>query len=241
MKRIILTLALFVASAFSFTANAQWSFETAADIQSRYIWRGQPLGGEGLSLQPGATLSWNGLSLGVWGAYNMSMSQYQELDFCLSYTFLDEMLTLQLTDYSFPVLSSAYHYFDYPNNHVIEAGLLFNIPKTNLSLALFTNIFGADAVNSNGDNVFSTYLEASYKTTWEAQQTDFDFAVGAALNGEAGYSFYGNDGFGIVNISVGATKSLEITPTLKLPVYGRIIANPVANKMFLVCGTTIEL
>lgn len=239
MKKILLSLMLL--AGLSFSATAQWDFSTSADFQSRYVWRGQPLGGEGPSVQPGAQLSYGGISLSVWGAYNLAMTQYQELDFTLAYTLFDELLTLQVTDYSFPTLMSGYRYFDYAANHVLEGGLLVKVPHTNLSLALFTNFYGADATDAAGDMVYSTYCEASYTLPWESKHTEFDFAIGAALNGEAGYSFYGNDGFGIVNISVGATKTLEVTPTLKLPVYGRLIANPVADKMFLVCGTTIEL
>lgn len=234
-------MALLALAAGSLMAQSKWEFNTGADLQSRYVWRGQPLGGEGLSLQPGASVAWNGLQLGVWGAYNIGISEYQELDFTLSYTFLDEMLTLQVTDYSFPVLWGGYRYFDYAANHVMEAGVLFSVPKTNLGIGIYTNFYGADATTMEGDLVYSTYAELTYTQPWEAQHTEFDFAVGAALNGKQGYSFYGNDGFGLVNISIGATRTLEVSPSLKLPVYGRLIANPVADKMFLVCGTRIEL
>ncbi len=225
----------------SFAVNAQWSFSTAVDMQSRYVWRGQPLGGEGPSLQPGATVSYKGLSLGVWGAYNVSLNDYQELDWSVSYTCLDDALTLMVTDYAFPVLSSTYRYFDYPNSHVLEAGVKFDIPNSNLSLGVYSNFYGADAHNLDGSMVYSTYAEIGYTLPWDSQQADFDFTIGAALNGKSGYSFYGNDGFDVVNMAVGATKVLEVTPTFKPLCYGRVIANPVANKMFLVCGATIEL
>lgn len=228
-------------TSLSFTATAQWNFSTSADFQSRYVWRGQPLGGEAPSFQPGASISYGSLSLSVWGAYNIGISEYQELDFTLAYSFLNEIITLQVTDYSFPVLYGGYRYFDYTANHVLEGGLLVNIPHTNLTLSAFANFYGADATNPEGDLVYSSYVELGYTLPWEKQHVDFDCALGAALNGKAGYSFYGNDGFGIVNVSLGATKTLEITPSFKLPVYGRLIANPVADKMFLVCGTTIEL
>ena len=240
MKKILCTIAILMFSASFLDVQAQWSFSASADLQSRYIWRGQPLGGEGPSLQPGASLSWQGLSLSVWGAYNIGICEYQELDWTLSYSFLDEMFNIQVTDYAFPSLLSNYHYFDYESNHVIEAGISFAVPHTDLALSVYTNVYGADAVKADGSLNYSTYAEASYTLGWESANTDFDFAIGAALNGEDGASFYGNDGFGIVNIACGATKTIGITPSFQLPVYIRAIANPVADKMFLLCGATIQ-
>lgn len=226
--------------ALSFGAKAQWSFEPSVDLQSRYVWRGQALGGDGPSVQPGATIGWNGLTLGVWGTYNLGMNSYQELDWTLAYSMLDETVTLMVTDYAFPTLASGYRYFDYAGSHVIEAGVVIAIPKTNLSLAAYTNFFGADARTVDDKMVYSTYAELQWTLPWEKQKTEFDMAIGAALNGKAGYSFYGNDGVGVVNIAVGATKELHVSPTLSIPCYGRIVANPVANQMFLLCGTHID-
>lgn len=241
MNKKISFFVLAVLLSCSFAAKAQWGFSTAVDLQSRYVWRGQPLGMEGPSLQPGATVSYGGLSLDVWGAYNIGIYDYQELDWTLAYTFLDDAVTIMVTDYAFPMLSSAYRYFDYANNHVLEAGIKFSVPNSNFSLGVYSNFYGADARNLDGSMVYSTYAEVGYTLPWESQHTDFDFTVGAALNGKDGYSFYGNDGFDFVNVAVGATKVLEVTPSFKPVCYGRVIANPVANKMFLVCGATIEL
>ena len=239
LKLNFLVLASLLSIAFA--AHAQWNLSTTVDLQSRYVWRGQPLGSDGPSVQPGATISYNGFSLGVWGAYNFGISEYQELDWSVSYTFLNEALTLMVTDYSFPILAPSYHYFDYTNNHVFEAGVKFDIPQTQLSIGVYTNFFGADSRNEQGDMIYSTYAELGYTLPWDKQKAAFDFVVGAALNGEEGYSFYGNNGFGVVNVGMGITKELEITPTFKPSCYGQVIANPVANKMFLLCGINIEL
>lgn len=244
MKKCLFTILLFSFFLGNSSLFAQLSFSTGADIQSRYVWRGQALGGNAPCIEPGATLSYGGLSLDLWGAFSLNSSEYQELDWTLSYTFLNEMIRLQVTDYSFPNYNSLHHYFDYKANtteHVMEAGLLFSVPSTSLSLALYTNFYGADARDINGEMVYSTYAELVYDLECESISTDFNFALGCAFNGKSGYSFYGNDGFGIVNICVGATRKLEITPSFSLPIYGQVIANPVADKMFLVCGSRIEL
>lgn len=245
MKRLLFYVACLTSFlTFSNSILAQWSFGTTATLESRYVWRGQALGLNSPCVEPGATLGYKGFALDVWGAFSLNAVEYQELDWTLSWTSKNEMIKLMVTDYAFPNLLGSFRYFDYNQNttsHVMEAGMTFVIPKTDLSLSLYSNFYGADACDINGDMVYSTYLEVAYNLAWEAQNTEFDFAVGCALNGKSGYSFYGNDGVGIVNVAVGATKNLEVSSKLTLPVFGRIIANPTANQMYLVCGTSIEL
>lgn len=244
MRKSITNLLLFVVLMMGGKTMAQVDFGMSADLQSRYVWRGQALGGNAPCLQPAATISWKGLSLDLWGSYSLNSTEYQELDWTLSYTMLDEMIRLQVTDYAFPDLTSFHRYFDYKQNttgHVLEAGLLFNVPKTHLSASIFTNFYGADAHTADGNLVYSTYAELGYEWNCEKIGTDFNFALGCALNGKTGFSFYGNDGFDVVNISVMATRTLNLTPTFSMPVYAQAIANPAANKMFLVCGAHIDL
>lgn len=243
MRKCITYLLLFVVSMMGSKVMAQVDFGMSADFQSRYVWRGQALGGNTPFLQPAATIGWKGLALDLWGSFSLSSIEYQELDWTLSYTMLDDMICVQVTDYSFPNYTTFHRYFDYRQNttsHVLEAGILFNVPKTNLSASIFTNFYGDDARTAAGDLVYSTYAELGYEWNCEKIATNFNFALGCALNGNDGYSFYGNDGFDVVNISVMATRTLNLTSTLSLPVYAQVVANPTANKMFLVCGTHID-
>lgn len=245
MKKILFSIAcltLFIS--FSYCTFAQLSFSTSANFESRYVWRGQPLGLNTPTIEPGASLGFKGFALDVWGAFSLNSSEYQELDWTLSWTSSNEVVKLMVTDYAFPTLGVLYHYFDYAaatTPHVLEAGVIFNVPKTNLSLSVYSNFYGNNARNDDGTLVYSTYVELGYAYEWMNGGTTFDFGLGCALNGKENHSFYGNDGFGVVNVSVGATKYLEITSSFKVPVFGRLIANPVSNKLFLVCGTTIEL
>ncbi|MCQ2295565.1 MAG: hypothetical protein MJZ67_07915 [Bacteroidales bacterium] len=243
MKKSIAYLLLFVVLMMGGKAMAQVDFGMSADMQSRYVWRGQALGGSAPCLQPAATIGWKGLALDLWGCFSLNSSEYQELDWTLSYTMLDDMIRVQVTDYACPNYTSFHHYFDYNQNtteHVLEAGLTFNVPKTNLSASVFTNFYGADAHTADGNLVYSTYAELGYEWNCEKVGTDFAFALGCALNGKDGYSFYGNDGFDVVNISVTATRTINLSTTFSLPVYAQVMANPAADKMFLVCGTHID-
>lgn len=241
MKKNIFLVFMLLCMGSSF---AQVSFNVSADLQSRYVWRGQALGGNAPCIEPGANISYKGLSFGVWGAYSLNSTEYQELDWSLSYSFLDEMFTIMVTDYSFPSYSSAFHYFNYDantTNHVIEGGLVFKVPSTHLSLSLYTNLYGADARTIDDELVYSTYTELAYELECSKINTTFNFVAGCAINGKEDYSFYGNDGLGIVNLGITATHALEITPSFSLPIYAQVIANPVDNKMYFVGGAHIEL
>lgn len=243
MRKNITYLLLFVVLMMGSKVMAQVDFGMSADIQSRYVWRGQAVGGNAPCLQPAATIGWKGLALDLWGSYSLNSTEYQELDWTLSYTMLDDMIRVQVTDYAFPNYTSFHRYFDYKQSttgHLLEAGLLFNLPNTHLSASVFTNFYGADALTMSGKLVYSTYAELGYEWECEKIATDFNFALGCALNGKAGYSFYGNDGFDVVNISVMATRTLNLTPTFSMPVYAQVIANPTDNKMYLVCGAHID-
>lgn len=243
MKRFLcVTLFLVSASATCFAQDSlAVTFNT--DFQSRYVWRGQPLGGTAPAIEPAASVSWKGLSFGVWSAFSLSHDPYQEIDWTLSYAFWKNHITLMVTDYSFPTYQDDFRYFDYRpdyTTHVLEGGFQLTVPKTDLALSVYTNFYGNDAKKANGSLVYSTYCEAKYNLTVKKWRTAVDFTCGIALNGKEN-GFYGNDGFGCVNVAVGATKKFIIKSSFVLPVYMRVIANPVADKLYFVAGTTFSL
>lgn len=225
------------------SATPTWHMDMAMELQSRYVWRGQALGGAAPIIAPAATLTFKGLSLGVWGTYSLGAEVYQELDWTLAYALWPEVLTLQLTDYSTPQMGGEYHYFDYAAHttpHLLEGGLLISVPQTALSVSAFVNFFGADARRADGTLNYSIYVETAYALQSKCVQSQFSFAVGAAVNGEEGHSFYGNDGFSIVNVSVEARRALPLSSTLRLPLYVRLVANPCAGKLHCLAGTLVE-
>lgn len=256
MKKIffctITLLCMSATTTVSFAASADSAADKASvrvalvgsvEWQSRYVWRGLALGGNAPTLEPGAALHYKGLSLNVWGAYSLNDGAYQELDWTLAYTLLDKALTLQVTDYTNPRLDGNYHYFDFAAHttpHVLEAGVLLGIPKTNLKVSAFVNFFGNDARTATGNLCYSSYVELSYATCLKCLKADLSFAAGAALNGKENYSFYGNDGMQVVNVSAEMRRKLQLSSALALPVYLRLVANPCANKLHCLLGTIVE-
>lgn len=237
--------------ALSIVTFAQ-DFSVSAEVESRYVWRGQPLGGSVPSFHPSMSFEYKGLEVGAWGAYSFSKNPSQELDLYVSYTFWKEMFTVIVTDYCFPGESYETRYFNYHNAttpHVFEAGVSFNgTEKVPIGVSLYTNFFGADAKKANGKNLFSTYAEVSYNPSIEKIGVDFSVFCGAALNGQSYIigedeflGFYGNKGFSVVNVGVSASKSFSIKDKVEIPLTTKLIFNPAANQAYLSVGAGIKL
>ncbi|MDR1792935.1 MAG: hypothetical protein LBR36_05790 [Bacteroidales bacterium] len=231
--------------------ESPFDYGVSLDFQSRYIWRGQSLGGSAACLQPGTYFNWKGLEIGAWGSFSMTIRPYAELDLYLSYTFWKDRFTVIFTDYSFPFEEDAdFNYFDYENNHVLEAGFSYNgEEKVPISAGVFVNVFGADAQKENGKNVYSVYGELAYNPRWEKTGVDFSIFVGFAFNGPAYkdafgdpvLGFYGTNKFGVVNTGVSATKTFQINKTLSIPLSAALIFNPCSKKAYFTASVGIAL
>lgn len=240
-------LAIYVSS------KAQESpFHAGLDIWSRYVWRGTDFGSSP-SLQPCIEYSTHGFTIGSWGAYTTSLNApAQEADLYLSYTFLNDMLSVIVTDYFFPTDGALNDYFNYKNaetGHYFEAGISFNGTE-NLPLSFFagTMVYGAD-LNHAGNNRYSTYVELSYNPNIKG--TDFSVFMAANLTAASGADlnyidpitnlaspfngFYGNK-LGVVRLGVSASKTINITDSYELPLCVMLQTNPMKGNIFLTAG-----
>ncbi len=233
IKRIVL---VFVAILSISTMKAQEegaskaSLDLGLDVQSRYIWRGIQLGGNSASAQPWAEFSSGGFAIGAWGAYNLGgLGEGNEVDFYMSYAFSDAF-AVTVTDYFFPGEGSG-GYFPYNNGHVFEAMLSYSGP---IGITVATN-FGGAIEDENGDNAYSTYVEASYET--EIGGTPFSLAIGGVFGDDNGYYF--TDGSGLINITMGTSKEIKFSESFSLPVNAAITLNPDSEDIFLTFGFSL--
>ena len=233
IKRIVL---VFVAILSISTMKAQEeeaskaSLDLGLDVQSRYIWRGIQLGGNSASAQPWAEFSSGGFAIGAWVAYNLGgLGEGNEADFYMSYAFSDAF-AVTVTDYFFPGEGSG-GYFPYNNGHVFEAMLSYSGP---IGITVATN-FGGAIEDENGDNAYSTYVEASYET--EIGGTPFSLAVGGVFGDDNGYYF--TDGSGLINVTVGTSKEIKFSESFSLPVNAAITLNPDSEDIFLTFGFSL--
>lgn len=242
------------------TVKSKVSF--GADFVSRYVWRGMQFGGNAPNIQPTITYNYGGFEAGVWGSFSLAGGNFSdEVDLYVSQSFANQMFTVTLTDYFFPVEFGTYKYFDYRKDstgHVFEGAFTYNgVEKFPLTAMLAVNFYGADAAriesdpNSNEFNKktgiqYSTYLELGYP--FKISNIDFNTFIGFNLttpkkaDNSTGYvgetGFYG-DKIGVVNLGFKASKSIPITTKFSLPVNISLITNPLSGKIFFVFGISI--
>ena len=141
------------------------TINVAADINSRYVWRGLDYGASP-SIQPTLSLSKKNFEIGYWGAIS-TLGSYNEIDLYLKYTL--KGFSIVATDYFFPLntipTTKTERYFNYEDKttgHIIEGMLGWKGPeKFPLSILIGTSLYGADK-DTSGDNRYSTYAEAGY-------------------------------------------------------------------------------
>lgn len=237
MKKIVIMFASVALSVGALApAKAQDKVEASigADFVSRYIWRGQDLGG--VSFQPTLGLDWKGLSLSAWGSVGISNpADTKEFDLTLSYTIGG--FNIGVTDYWFDAgLDPLNRYFMYRSdctNHVFEANIGYDFGFA--AIQWYTNFAGNDGVNPAGKRAFSSYVELS--APFSLTGADWTAAVGAV---PFATDFYGTEKFALVNISVTASKEITVTDTFSIPVFAQVAANPYTREAFFVIGFTLQ-
>lgn len=237
MKKMFqkLTLAAVMVSAVPVSAMAQDEVEASVgvDLVSGYIWRGQDLGG--VSIQPSASLSWKGLSLGAWGSVGLESGDTKEFDLTLGYSI--KGFSVSVTDYYFDGGEAGdAKYFHYGHKaeatHVWEAQVGYDFGF--LAANWYTNIGGADGYNNDGDRAYSSYIALS--APFKLGGLDWEASVGAT---PWETSFYGAaSGFAVTEVGLQATKSIECAK-FSIPVFAKAIWNPSTEKAYFTVGLSL--
>lgn len=208
------------------TAKAQDKPEVSvsADFVNQYIWRGQDLGD--ISVQPTLGVAYKGLSITAWGSVGLSDNEdTKEFDLTLSYSLGN--FNIGITDYWFNTPNDRYFsYAAHKTSHVFEANIGYDFGLC--ALQWYTNFAGNDGVNKSGDRAYSSYVELS--APFKLGGADWTAAVGAVPYAT---SFYGEaGGFAVTNVSLKASKDINITKTFSVPVFAGIYANPSTEKAY---------
>ena len=216
MKKVSLFLfatILFVGSIASSAQESKGSWSAGADLVSSYIWRGSKAGA--FSIQPTVKYANEGFSIGAWGSGDLNTGAPEEADLFATYAFKSG-ISLGVTDYHY----NTSKLFD-SSNHAIEANLGYAVGKFSLS----GNYIFNSASGSAGDD---KYFEAAY------QFPTVKLFVGA------GDGWYTNDAsFQVCNIGITATKTLKISETFSIPLFGSVIVNPNKEQIFYVIGISL--
>lgn len=233
MKKILLLMMGLVAGA---TAHAEDGVETtvAADMVSRYIWRGLDAGCT--AIQPTLGVGYKGLSLTAWGSYSVTdPDDTKEFDLTLGYSVGG--FNIGITDYWFSVGGDPEgRYFKYDahaTNHIFEATVGYDFGLA--SLQWYTNFAGNDGLNKDGKRAYSSYVEAN--VPFKLATVDWTATVGAV---PFATDFYGTTGFAVTNLALKATKDIKVTDSFSIPIFGQVVANPCSQKAYLVFGFTLQ-
>lgn len=237
MKRVkrVAIMAMAMTAAVT-AASAQDKVETtiSSDFVNEYIWRGQDLGG--ISVQPTAAIAYKGFSLTGWGNVGFEKSDTKEFDLTAAYSACG--FNIGITDYWFNAGQDEQNrYFMYKahsTNHVFEGNIGYNFGP--VALQWFTNFAGNDGTKGdNAKRAYSSYCELS--APFKLGGADWTAALGAS---PWETTSYGNSGFAIVNVSVKATKAINITPSFSVPLFAQVATNPCSQKAYLVVGFTLH-
>ena len=233
MKKIVL---LALGLVMGMTTYAQEEIETtvATDVVSSYIWRGQDLGST--AIQPTLGVGYKGLSLSAWGSYGIANpADTKEFDLTLAYSVGG--FNIGITDYWFNVgLDPENRYFKYDahsTNHVFEGTIGYDFGLA--SVQWYTNFSGNDGTNKDGERAYSSYVEAN--VPFQLASVDWTATAGAV---PFATTLYGTTGFAVTNLSLKATKDIKVTDSFSIPVFGQVVANPCAQKAYLVFGFTLQ-
>ena len=236
-KKLLFILIVFF-SGFAFSQNLEVNL--GADIVSRYLWRGLNVN-DAINIQPSLSLSVSGLSAGFWGSYSLSDKILdnefdQEIDTWIGYEFGFEngmSISAVVTDYYFPLAGikwGNFNNYDDPDGvgaHTVEAGLsISGCESFPVTLSGYINVY-----NDAGNN---TYFQLDYSPT--VAEIPFDFFIGAAGGSADNPGYYGTENFNVINVGIGASKSVKVTDDYSIPVSVTFIVNPKEEISYLVFG-----
>lgn len=202
------------------------------DLQNKYIWRGMEMMTEEAApvLFPSIGYAYKGIYAYVMGGYSVN-GKYAEVDLGVSYTY--KWLTIGLNNYYYPTIDSVddqYFTFDSKKTGHWWEGVVTIAPENIPAKLTVSNFFAGADKNLEGKQAYSTYAEIG---TWYDFTNNNQIAlnVGAAFN-KSCYNGYEHN-FGVCNIELKYTHSVEFKSGWTLPLSVSYIINPVREKSFV--------
>lgn len=222
------------------TSNS--SITVGSDIVSSYVWRGL-LFDPAVNIQPTLDFTFGNFSVGSWGSYNIN-GTYAEPDFYLAYTYNN----ISLTVFDFHN-GGGQDFFNYDSDetlHLIETMLTVsggdNFPLyLTASLMVYGDdkkIDGTDPDTGtplfSTDNNYSSYFEVGYSLAHRDASVD----IFAGVSPGESY-FYGTDDFGLINLGLTGSRTINVTDSFSIPTFVSIVGNPDAEQMYFVFGISL--
>ena len=204
-------LLLMAAIALPVTSMAQDKVELSAniDVVSAYLWRGQKLGNA--SLQTTAAVAYKGFSFTAWSTIAFDGNDGDEIDLTLAYE--NNNFSVSLTDFWLSEIG---------NEHTLEAQLGYDFGVVGVNW--YTNVYGDDKEYASYFSVTAPF--SLIGLDWEAE-------VGAT---PWGTDYYGTDKFSVCDLSLGASKEINIGKSFSTTLYAKASYNPTIEKFYGTVG-----
>ena len=193
------------------TTMAQDKVELSAnfDVVSTYLWRGQKLGNA--NLQTSVAVAYKGFSLSAWSPIAFDGKDNDEIDLTLAYEIGN--FSVSVTDYWMSEIG---------NEHTIEAQLGYDFGF--MGVNWYTNVYG-------DDKEYASYI--SLTAPFSLIGLDWEAEVGAT---PWGTDYYGTDKFSVLDLSLGASKEINIGKSFSTTLFAKATYNPTIEKFYGAVG-----
>lgn len=249
MKKLFSLIAIIALMPLCAMAQDKAEADFEITMLSKYIWRGQQKGG--VSIQPGATLSWKGAFVNVEGSKGFDNKE-EELDINIGYQF-PFGLNIGVSDYwnyEDRNLGQYFLYRDKETSHQLEGNIGYSCRY--FDLQAYCMFWGND-YKTDGKRAYSTYIELAVPFrlggldwTATAGMTPMESAGNyTTLYDESGKdigwerNFFYADGPACVAAVLRAEKVLQYKK-VEIPLFVELNTNPYMKTAALVAGVTIR-
>lgn len=243
-------LCLAAISLLPFSTQAQKIHESAS-LETSHLWRGLEVG-NGLIFNNDVSLSDNNdhFKIGLWGGMATD-GDYKEADVYVNYNNSGFNLAVwDLWNFSDGIPGNG-KYFTWDarkTSHLLDAAISYDFGVKAgfpLTLSWATLLVGRDRGAANEQNVYSTFVQASYRL-YDSK----DWAVDASVGGIFALNPYDKDKYpgennnlygksaGINDIRLGATYKLKVGK-FDMPVSAQMMWNPEASKAYFRASITL--
>ena len=221
--------------------------QMAVEFVSRYVWRGYQLGGPGFQASVNGELFGNdshALELEAWGYSDLDVST-KEIDFTLSYSFLQRKAAIRLHNYWY-VPETAQNYFDYKNNstsHTFELQFDYTCDlkhDNSLTFMWASMVYGNDKKPSSAGNfkqAYSSSFEIKYEGNFLSPKYGCEASIGfspweSPMNYEV-------EKFSWINAELKVNRSFSLSDDVALTPSVALTVNPAYKDVYVSLGVAV--
>ena len=209
LKKWVLLLMTAITLPVTSMAQDKVEFSAGVDVVSAYLWRGQKLGNA--NLQTTVAVAYKGFSFTAWSPLVFDGNDGDEVDLTLAYE--NKNFSASITDYWLSEIG---------DEHTLEAQVGYDFGF--LGVNWYTNLY--DAEKEYASYISLTAPFSLFGLDWEAE-------VGAT---PWGTEYYGTDKFSVCDLSLGASKEINIGDSFSTTLYAKGTYNPTIKKFYGAVG-----